>query len=107
MVAAHTTHFETDAGNLILFKRVVLNNIGESTTLHVLHDDPELIAANKVRLQEVDNVRMLRLLHDENLVHNELYARLTRQIHFLDRDFLACCEHFCDIDMTRSTVEIP
>lgn len=46
---------------------------------------------------------MLRLLHDEDLVDDELLPRLMREIHLLDRDFLASQESFGDIHVSGST----
>lgn len=49
---------------------------------------------------------MLRLLHDENLIDDELLAGLVRQVHLLDSDLLACREGLGDVYMSRSTEQI-
>ena len=47
---------------------------------------PELVTL-QVRVQIVDNIMMLVLTHDNYFINNQLFFRLWRQIHFLDRHF--------------------
>jgi hypothetical protein len=46
----------------------------------------------QVRPEEVDNVWVLRLLHERDLVQDQLLPRLVRQVHLFDCDLLACRE---------------
>ena len=84
------TRLKTDAGNLILLQRVVLNDIRQRATLHVLHRDPQLDALQQIRVQEVDDIRMAALLHDQDLIDDELLARLGAQIHL--KVSTRCCK---------------
>lgn len=51
-------------------------------------------------VKKIDNIRVLAFLHDENLVYDEFFPRLMRQIHFFDRDFPAGGECFGDVDVS-------
>jgi hypothetical protein len=99
-----TTHLERDTRDLILFHCIMLNNVRQRSSLHKLHHHPEIIALDEIRLEEVDNVRVLRLLHDQDLVHDQLLPWLVRQVHLLDRDLLARRECLSDEDLAGGTV---
>lgn len=45
---------------------------------------------------------MLRFLHDQDLVNNELLARLGSQVHLLDGDLFAGGQSLRDEDVARS-----
>lgn len=83
---------------MILLERIAVDNVCQRASLHVLHDDPKLSALDEERVEEVDNVGMLALLHDEDLVDDELLPRLLAQVHLLDRDFRSVGEDACDVD---------
>lgn len=97
------THLEANTTYLILLQRIVLNYVRQRTSLHVLHHHPQIAALHEVRLQKVDNIRMLRLLHHQDLIDDKLLAGLGRQIHLLDGDLLARGECFGDVDVARCT----
>jgi len=97
------THFKRDTSDLIFLELIVLNDIRKCTTFHVLHDDPEFVAFDEIRLQEVDDVGMLRFLHDENFVDNEFFAWLVGQVHLLDGNLLARRKRLGYIHMPRRT----
>ena len=54
--------------------------------------DPELLA-DEVAVKVVDDVRMLVLSHHQDLVDDELFLRLLRQVH-LFYGHLSCCRCF-------------
>jgi len=56
-----------DSSNLTLSHDVARDNIGQTSTFHVLHNDPK-IALVKERVDVVDDVRMSRRFHHQNLV---------------------------------------
>ncbi len=81
-------YLEANGRNLLLgYHGVVVNDVGQRATLHVLHDDPQLrVVVAQKGIEEVDNVAVLAVLHDHDLVDDELLARLVRQVHLLDGD---------------------
>lgn len=98
-----STDLKTNRRNLILaYVRVSLNDIRQRTSLHKLHHNPQLrLLLRQERLNEVDNVRMLAILHHHNLIHNQLLALLMSQIHLLDRDL--CARTLLAEDLTGSS----
>ena len=73
-----------DSSNLPLRHQVRSDDVRQRTALHVLHDYPELILMQE-RVDVVDDVRMPRRPHDEDLVDDEVLLRLLVQVHLLDR----------------------
>ena len=45
-----------DARNLVLLERVIVDDVGQGTALHVVHDDPEFGLLDEVRVAIVDDV---------------------------------------------------
>jgi hypothetical protein len=90
--------------NLLLFERITVDDIGESSTFHEFHDDPEFGTIDEERIEEIDNVGMLRFFHDQNFVDDELFARLMTEIHLLDGYFRSTCEYLGDEDGTGSAL---
>ncbi len=82
------TYLEADGRNLLFGDDgIVVNNISQGTTLHVLHDNPQLgEVVPQEGVEEVDNVGVSAVLHDHDLVDDELLAGLVSKIHLLDRD---------------------
>lgn len=74
-----------DGSDLPLAHDVARNDVGQRSSLHVLHDDPE-VALEEERVDVVDDVAVSRLLHDEDLVDDEILLRLLLEVHLLDRD---------------------
>jgi len=72
------TYLETDRSDLVLRDGgVIVNDIRERTTLHKLHHHPQLERLLlQEGVQEVDNVVVPALLHHDDLVHDQLLARL-------------------------------
>lgn len=99
------THLKADTRDLILLQGIVFNNVRQSTSLHVLHNNPKLVTPDQVSVKEVDDIRMLGLFHDKNLIHDKFLPWLVRQIHFLDSDLLARRECLGNVDMSGSTVK--
>jgi hypothetical protein len=71
-----TTHLQADRRNLILLHLVLLNHVRQSAALHKLHDHPEVRVLDEESLEKVDNVRVSRLAHNEDLVDYQLLAGL-------------------------------
>jgi hypothetical protein len=79
------TNLITYSRNLDLRNSIIINNIRQRPTFHELHNNPQLSLDQK-RVQVIHNIRMLRLLHDQDLIHNEFFARLVGKVHLLDGD---------------------
>jgi hypothetical protein len=72
-----------DRRNLSLGHDVERDNVSKASSLHILHDHPELSSA-KVAVNEVDNVGVGALLHDQDFVDNQVLLGLLLQVHLLD-----------------------
>ena len=70
------SHLQTDTRNLVFLQSVVLDDVRQGAAFHVLHDDPKLVILHQVRLQEIDDIRVLGLFHNQDLVHDEFLAGL-------------------------------
>lgn len=91
------TYFSADSGNLRLTHDIEGHNIRKATSLHVFHHDPEVTFV-QVAVDEVDNVLMLAVFHDDNFVDDEILFGLLFQVHLLNgntspRGHLICGEH--------------
>jgi hypothetical protein len=98
-------YLKADPCNLILLELVILNDVCQSPSLHELHNDPELSILDEKGLDEVNDVRVMRFLHDDDLVDDELLSRLLSEIHLFDRDLAAVVERFGDEDHSRRSVK--
>lgn len=96
-------HLQANTRDLILLQLIILNDVCQCTTFHELHNNPQIRRLDQESIQEVDNVRVLRLFHNHNLGHNELLSRLLGQIHLFNCDFLVRNEVLGDIDLTGRT----
>ena len=66
---------------------VVVNHVGQRTALHIFHHHPQLIVAFlQERVEEVDDIGMGALLHDNDFVDNQLLSWLIAEIHLLNGD---------------------
>lgn len=72
------TYLVTDGRNLVFGdRRVVVDDIRQRTTLHELHHNPKFEGILlQEGVQEVDNVLVSALLHDNNLVDNKFFPGL-------------------------------
>jgi hypothetical protein len=95
--------FAADGGNLTLRHHVEGDNIGKTTTLHVLHHHPK-IAANEERVHEVDDVLVSAVPHDQDFVDDEILLRLLLQVHLLNGDALVGANLEGRVNTTRSTL---
>ena len=80
------TYLKTNGGDLVFGDGwIVVNDISQSTALHILHDNPELskVVAQE-GIQKVDNVSVLAVLHDHDFIDDQLLSRLVCQVHLLD-----------------------
>lgn len=77
--------FPRNGSDLALAHDVAGDNVSQTASLHVLHDDPE-IALPEIRVNEVDNVLVPRRLHDQDLVDDQILLRLFLQVHLFDGD---------------------
>lgn len=99
-------YLQTNGGDLLLGHGIVINDVGESTSFHVLHYYPEFRVLYQERVQKVDNVAVLRLFHNKDFVHNQLLARLVGQIHLLNSDLGVGSKRGCHVHRARRTVYI-
>ena len=65
----------THGCDLAFGHQVCRHNVRERATLHVLHHDPELVLV-KERVNIVDDIRMTRSPHYEDLVNDKILFRL-------------------------------
>src|SRR4051794_37561090 len=77
---------EANGGDLILGDYwIVVDNIGESTTFHKLHHHPQLIILLlQEGVEEVHDVRVLRIFHYNDFVDDQFLAWLIAEIHLFD-----------------------
>ena len=82
------TGLEADCRDLIFGDDgIVVDDVGQRATLHELHHNPQFIVLLlQERVEEIDNVWMLAILHDDDLVHDQLLSRLVPKVHLLDSD---------------------
>lgn len=71
--------------NLSLRHHIERDDICKTASFHVLHHDPQ-VQSMQVAVQEIDNVLVLAVFHDQNLIDNQILLRLQIQIHLLDGD---------------------
>lgn len=74
-----------DSSDLTLSHDVAGNDVGQASTFHVFHDDPQ-IATVKEGIDKVDDVGMPRRLHDQDLIDDEILLGLLLEIHLFDGD---------------------
>lgn len=92
-----------DRGDLAFCHDIEGDNIRKTASLHILHNDPELSTAQEA-VDEVDNVGMRALLHDQDLIDNQVLLGLLFEIHLLDSDQTAGATLVSGIDTSRSTL---
>jgi hypothetical protein len=63
-----STHLNQDTRDLILLYLNMLDTLPPRFSLHELHRHPEIGVLYQIRLEEVDDGRVQRLLHDHDLV---------------------------------------
>lgn len=97
------THFSAHSSDLTLAHHVEGHNIRKRTSLHVFHDHPE-IASHQERVHEVDDVLVLAVLHDQNLVDDQILLRLLLQVHLLDGHTFVRANFKSCVDTTRRTL---
>lgn len=90
-------------GNLPFRHDVECHDICQASTLHKLHDHPELAPA-EVAVDKVDNVGVGALLHDQNLVDDQVLLGLLLQVHLLDGDQPVAALFMSSINATRCTL---
>jgi hypothetical protein len=91
-----------DGGNLTLSHDVASDNIGQTSTFHVLHNDPK-IALVEERVDIVDDVGMSRRFHHQNLVDDEVLLWLLLEVHLFDRYRYVRTELIGGVDTSRRT----
>ena len=99
-----TTDLHRNARDLVLLQGVVFDYVGQSTPFHVFHHNPKFVALDQIRIEEVHNVRVLRFLHNQDLVDDEFLAWLVREVHLLDSNLLSRGESLSDINVSGSAV---
>lgn len=82
------SYLATDCSNMaFVYLRIVVDKIDERTSVHVVHDDPEHpVVINQEGIQEVDDVFMLPLFHDDDFIHQRFLSMLSREVHLFDGD---------------------
>lgn len=69
--------------DLAFSHQVRSDNVRERAALHVLHHDPQLVLV-KERVDVVDNIRVPRRAHHEDLVDDEILLGLLVEVHLLN-----------------------
>jgi len=78
-----------DGGDLTIAKDRLDHDVGQSSALEVLHDDPQLMfLVHEKTVDEVDEVAVSEVAHDLDLGDDELLLRLSLKVHLLDRDHI-------------------
>ena len=72
------------------------HHIGQAPTLHILHDNPEVILPQET-VNVIDNIWMLGRAQDENLVDDQVLLRLVVEIHLLDSDGQVGADLVCGV----------
>lgn len=90
-------------GDLALGHKVRGDHIREGTTLHVLHHDPEVVLVQE-RIDVVDDVRVARAAHDQDLVDDQILLGLLLEVHLLDRDAQVRAHLVCGVYTSGCTV---
>jgi hypothetical protein len=93
------------SSNLSLAHDVARDDVGERSTLHVLHHNPK-VALEQERVDIVDNIAMPRLLHDEDLVDDEILLGLLLKVHLLDGDREVGADLVGRVDSSRSSARV-
>ena len=96
--------FPGDGGNLTLAHQIGGDHIRQTSALHVLHNHPQLGLIQE-RVYEVDDVRVPRGLHYEDLVDNEILLRLFIEVHLLDGDGIVGADLVCGEDTSRCAIQ--
>lgn len=65
------------------------DNICESATFQIFHDDPEFVI-HEITVVHLHDVVMMILAHDHDLVEEELATLLLTQVHLLDSHLSTC-----------------
>lgn len=81
-------HFTANGGDLALVHTRLGDHIGQRATRQVFHHNPQFLA-HQIAIQIIDHIRMLVLSHHQDLIDNQFFFRLLRQIHLLDSHFHA------------------
>ena len=80
-------YLSADSRNLPLAHNVESNHISQTATLHVFHHHPE-VQTMEVTVQKVDNILVLAVLHNQNLIDDQILLGLQVQVHLLDSNTL-------------------
>jgi len=75
----------TDGSDLSLGHDVARHDVGQTSSFHVLHDDPKISLVEE-RVDEVDDVGVVGGFHDEDFVDDEILLGLLLEVHLLDGD---------------------
>ena len=70
------TDLHRNARDLVFLQGVVFDYVGQSATFHIFHYNPKFVVLDQVRIEKVHDVRVLRFLHNQNLVDDKLLAWL-------------------------------
>jgi len=90
--------------NLVFLQSVVFDYVGQSTTFHIFHYNPKFVVLDQIRIEEVHDIGVLRFLHNQDLVDDEFFAWLVREVHLLDSDLLSRGESLGDVNVPGSAV---
>lgn len=77
------TYLSADGGDLPLAHQIESHHIGQTSTFHVLHDDPQ-IALAQIAVHEVHDVLVLAVFHDQNFIDDEIFLWLLLKVHLFD-----------------------
>lgn len=86
--------FFRHCGNLPFGQDRVQDDISKGAAFHVLHHDPQLALVQE-GVEEIHNIRVPRLLHHLDLIHNQIFLGLLGKHHLLDRHQLLRTDTLC------------
>ena len=89
----------TDGANLALGHHIKCHDIRQTPALHVLHDDPQ-VALHQERVHEVDDILVPAVLHDQDLVDDEILLGLLLEVHLFDGNALVRPDFVGGVDAT-------
>lgn len=69
------------------------HDVGQRTSLEVLHHNPQLVVHEEAAVR-LDDVRVVVVSHDNNLIEQQLAALLLPQVHLLDGHLTTCRKKF-------------
>lgn len=84
-------------GDLAFSHQIRSDDVRERAALHVLHHDPQLVLV-KERVDVVDNIRVPRRAHNEDLVDDKILLGLLVEVHLLNCHRKVRADLVCGVD---------